>query len=88
MRRRTSGRRSGGKFSGWLAPLGQSGEELLGDRGHFQSRGLHRSDDCDPRRAIPETLRMYWRAAASISSRVAGGSRPRSSVMFLHIPRA
>src|SRR5689334_14619053 len=35
--------------------------------------------------ATPVTLRMYCRAAASISSRVAGGSSPRSSVMFRHI---
>src|SRR5687768_6121276 len=34
----------------------------------------------------PLTLRTYWRAAASISSAVAGGSRPRSSVMLRHMP--
>src|SRR6266550_903988 len=41
-----------------------------------------------PGLAIPLTLRMYCRAAASISSRVAGGSSPRSSVMFRHMPAA
>src|SRR5690606_32372683 len=34
----------------------------------------------------PLTLRTYWRAAASISSSVADGSRPRRTVMFRHIP--
>ena len=33
----------------------------------------------------PLILRTNWRAAASISSRVAGGSSPLSSVMFLHM---
>jgi hypothetical protein len=34
---------------------------------------------------MPLTLRTYWRAAASISSAVAGGSRPRRVVMFRHM---
>lgn len=34
----------------------------------------------------PLTLRTYWRAAASISSGVAGGSRPRRVVMLRHMP--
>ncbi len=33
----------------------------------------------------PLTFRTYWRAAASISASVTGGSRPRSVVMFLHM---
>ena len=33
----------------------------------------------------PLTLRTYWRAAASISSAVAGGWRPRSTVMLRHM---
>ena len=33
----------------------------------------------------PLTFLTYWRAAASISSRVAGGSRPRRMVMFRHM---
>ena len=33
----------------------------------------------------PLTLRTYWRAAASISVGVAGGSRPRSVVMLRHM---
>ena len=36
----------------------------------------------------PLTLRTYWRAAATTSSGVAAGSRPRSVVMFRHITRA
>src|SRR5439155_23016456 len=36
----------------------------------------------------PVTLRTYCQAAASISSRVAGGSSPRSSVMFRHMRAA
>jgi hypothetical protein len=39
-------------------------------------------------RVIPVTLRTYWSAAASISSGVAGGSSPRSSVMFRHMQAA
>lgn len=34
----------------------------------------------------PLTFRTYWRAAASISSGVATGSRPRRVVMFRHMP--
>jgi len=34
---------------------------------------------------MPLTFRTYWRAAASISSAVTGGSNPRSVVMFLHM---
>jgi SAM-dependent methyltransferase len=37
-------------------------------------------------RVIPLTLRTYWRAAASISSSVAGGSRPLRVVMLRHMP--
>jgi enoyl-CoA hydratase len=33
----------------------------------------------------PLTFRTYWRAAASISSGVATGSRPLSVVMFRHM---
>jgi uncharacterized damage-inducible protein DinB len=36
-------------------------------------------------RLIPVTFRTNWVAAASISSSVADGSRPRSSVMFRHM---
>src|SRR2546429_570355 len=39
----------------------------------------------DEGRVKPLTLRTYWRAAASISSVVAGGSSPRNSVIFRHI---
>lgn len=35
----------------------------------------------------PLTFRTYWRAADSISSAVASGSRPLRIVMFLHMPR-
>jgi hypothetical protein len=34
----------------------------------------------------PLTLRTYWRAAASISSGVASGDRPRSVVILRHMP--
>jgi hypothetical protein len=34
----------------------------------------------------PLTFRTYWRAADSISSAVASGSRPLRMVMFLHMP--
>lgn len=42
-------------------------------------------DDSWPALAA-ETLRTYWRAAASISVAVAGGSRPRRGVMLRHMP--
>lgn len=35
--------------------------------------------------ATPLTFRTNWRAAASTSSGVAGGSSPRNGVMFLHM---
>lgn len=35
---------------------------------------------------MPLTLRTYWRAAAAISTGVAGGCSPRSSVMLRHMP--
>jgi hypothetical protein len=35
----------------------------------------------------PLTFRTYWRAADSISSWVAAGSRPRNVVMFRHMTR-
>jgi hypothetical protein len=34
---------------------------------------------------IPLTLRIYWRAAASISTGVAFGSRPRKTVILRHM---
>jgi hypothetical protein len=34
---------------------------------------------------IPLTLRTYWRDAASISSGVAFGSRPRKTVILRHM---
>ncbi len=47
---------------------------------------VSKASTLDPEgRVIPLTLRTYWRAAASISSGVAAGSRPLSSVMFRHM---
>ena len=37
-------------------------------------------------RVTPLTLRTYWRAAASISSAVATGSRPLRVVILRHMP--
>ncbi|EUA54599.1 hypothetical protein I553_1281 [Mycobacterium xenopi 4042] len=34
---------------------------------------------------MPLTFRTYWRAAAAISSALAAGTSPRSSVMLRHM---
>jgi len=51
------------------------------------ARSLARSDACGDVLAASVTLRTYCTAAASISSEVAGGSRPRIAVMLRHMPR-
>ena len=87
-RARTSGRRSGGTVLGGWRRAGRPDS----------SRSVMSATSSDAVRmastsaafglVMPVTLRMYCVAAASISSRVAAGSRPLSSVMFRHMPAA
>src|SRR3989440_4740504 len=85
---RTSGRRSGGSvFGGWRRG-GTSASNCSVMAATSRAASSIRFANAALGFAIPLTLRMYCRAAASISSRVAGGSSPRSSVMFRHIAAA
>src|SRR5262249_9329053 len=82
----TPGRRSGGRVGGGCWRGGSSASSALvasATRATARSNGswVRLVADC-----TPLTLRTYWRAAASISSLVAAGSRPRSVVMFRHMP--
>ena len=87
IRARTSGRRSGGTVAGGCLRGGSVASRRVvvavtsstaaakaaapsGSAGGFWS---------------PLTLRTYWSEAAAISSVVAGGCSPRSSVMFRHM---
>src|SRR6266487_573265 len=86
MRARTSGRRRGGRvFGGWRRG-GRSLSTSAVTRATVATARSNASSVAAVRRVIPLTLRTYWRAAASISSLLAGGSRPRRVVMFLHLP--
>jgi hypothetical protein len=85
-RARTSGRRRGGTVFGGCRRAGStpSSRSVIAAMSAAASSKAPASIGFG--RATPVTLRTYWRAAAPISSWVAGGSRPRSSVMFRHIP--
>src|SRR6266496_186794 len=86
MRARTSGRRRGGRvFGGWRRG-GRSLSTSAVTRATVATARSNASSVAAVGRVIPLTLRTYWRAAASISSLLAGGSRPRRVVMFLHMP--
>src|SRR2546430_5691191 len=85
---RTSGRRNGGSvFGGWRRG-GTSASNCSVMAATSRAASSIRFANAALGFAMPLTLRMYCRAAASISSRVAGGSSPRSSVMFRHMPAA
>src|SRR2546430_5720822 len=85
---RTSGLRSGGSvFGGWRRG-GTSASNCSVMAATSSAASSMRLANASLGFAIPLTLRMYCRAAASISSRVAGGSSPRSSGMFRHMPAA
>ena len=84
-RARTSGRRSGGTVFGGCrrgARPASSRVVISVTSATAVSKGSTLTPDG---RVMPLTLRTYWRAAASISSGVAAGCRPRSSVMFRHM---
>src|SRR5690606_27782334 len=84
-RRRTSGRRSGGTVGGGWRRAGSSASRSAVIAAISLAAACMRSLTAAFGFEMPLTLRTYCKAAASISSRVAGGSRPRSSVMFRHM---
>src|SRR6266508_2677003 len=88
MRARTSGRRRGGRFLGGWRRGGRSRSSSAVTRATVATARSNDSSVAAVWRVIPLTLRMYWRAAASISSLVAGGSRPRRVVMLRHMQRS
>src|SRR6266498_463333 len=86
MRARTSGRRRGGTAFGGCRRGGSSRSTSSVTRATVATARSNASSVAAVGRLTPLTLRMYWRAAASISSLVAGGSRPRRVVMLRHMP--
>jgi len=85
MRARTSGRRNGGTVFGGCLRGGSEASSRVVIAVTSATAVSKASALAAVGRVTPLTLRMYCRAAASISSEVAAGSRPRSSVMFRHI---
>ena len=82
----TSGRRSGGTvFGGW-----RRGGRVPSNRVVVAVTSATAASNASALaadgRVMPLTLRTYWRAAAAISSAVAAGCNPRSSVMLRHMP--
>ncbi len=80
-------RRSGGSVGGgaWRA-----GSSLSRSAVAFRTRCTALSTACSVRADVdctPLTLRTNWRAAASISSAVASGCKPRRVVMLRHMAR-
>ena len=80
----------GPSSEGWkrrrgLAARRELGQQRGGGLGHLAHRQLEGGAVVADVVCTPLTLRTYWRAAASISSAVASGSRPRSVVMFRHM---
>src|SRR5262249_8971669 len=77
----------GGPAAGWgwpPAPLGPAGRRRA--RGRPATRRRPRPWRPTGGGGAALTVRTYWRAAASISSGVACGCRPRSVVMLRHMP--
>jgi hypothetical protein len=85
-RARTSGRRSGGTVLGGCRRGCRLASSRVVVAVTSATASSKTSTFAPDGRVMPLTLRTYWREAASISSGVAAGSRPRSSVMFRHIP--
>src|SRR6266508_2193981 len=85
MRARTSGRRSGGTFLGGWRRGGRARSTSAVARVIVATACSNTSSVAAVGRVMPLTLRTYWRAAASISSLLAGGSRPRRVVMLRHM---
>src|SRR6185295_8210390 len=85
-RARTSGRRNGGTVLGGCLRGGSAASSRVVVAVTSATAASKASALAAVGRVMPLTLRTYWREAASISSAVAEGSRPRSSVMFRHMP--
>ena len=85
MRACTSGRRSGGTVLGGWRRAGSAAKRRVVVAVTSATAVSKASTLASVGRVMPLTLRTYWRAAASISTAVAGGSSPRSSVMFRHM---
>jgi len=81
----TSGRRSGGTVAGGWRRGGSVPSRACTSAVTFAIACSYASSTPAGGFCSPETFRMNCRAAASTSSSVAGGCRPRSSVMFRHI---
>src|SRR5215218_5037210 len=85
MRAWTSGRRRGGSALGGWRRGGRPDSTSAVARATVATACSNAASVAGVGRVTPLTLRTYWRAAASISSVVAGGSRPRRVVMLRHI---
>ena len=83
--RATSGRRSGGTVAGGWRRAGSAPSSVCTSAVTLVIACSYASSAPAGGFCSPETFRMNCRAAASISSSVAGGCSPRSSVMFRHI---
>src|SRR5215211_4136974 len=86
MRAWTSGRRRGGSALGGWRRGGRPDSTSAVARVTVATACSNAASVAGVGRVTPLTLRTYWRAAASISSVVAGGSRPRRVVMLRHMP--
>src|SRR5215211_3194062 len=86
MRAWTSGRRRGGSALGGWRRGGRPDSTSAVARATVATACSNAASVAGVGRVTPLTLRTYWRAAASISSVVAGGSRPRRVVMLRHMP--
>ncbi len=82
----TSGRRNGGTVFGGCRRGGRASSNrvvvAVTSATAASNASAVAADGC----VMPLTLRTYWRAAAAISTGVAGGCSPRSSVMLRHMP--
>src|SRR5690606_22214150 len=83
---RRARRRSGGSVRGGCLRGGSSASRSAVAAATRRTARSNASSVLAEVDVTPLTFRTYWRAPASISSGVAGGSRPRSVVMLRHIP--
>src|SRR5690348_9371887 len=81
----TSGRRSGGTVLGGWRRGGSCSSSRVVVSVTSATAASNASALAAEGWVTPLTLRTYWRAAAALSSAVAGGCRPRRSVVFRHI---
>src|SRR3954447_8270825 len=85
MRARTSGRRSGGSVGGGCLRSGSASSRWWVACAISRTALSNASCVAADGARTPLTLRTYWSAAASTSSAVAGGWRPRRVVMLRHM---